>query len=267
MELADCDRKKNLYSKAANHYREAIQLLESKSEHMMYTRDEYLIACFVLMQLEYRRRNYSTAIDYCNNFMTNSKHISSNVRSIISLYYQLIMLRLNGQECQLSDFLSIAGQGTKIERVFFENAVLAFRAHEQFDSAIRLEMTFGSLLRKSELKSKLSLALTYLEQYRLEFYQRLVMRKEDSQRIIGLIQSLLTEYPPFEGDHASLEYFLVLAQWYYLSQIIVQEEQTIVMASRMIKYFLFVGLMRDKGGRKIVRDNCYTCGQAVGLLL
>ncbi|GFH58379.1 predicted protein [Chaetoceros tenuissimus] len=88
------------------------------------------------------------------------------------------------------------------------------------------------------------------------------MRKEDSQRIIGLIQSLLTEYPPFEGDHANLEYFLVLAQWYYLSQIIVQEEQTIVMASRMIKYFLFVGLMRDKGGRKIVRDNCYTCGQA-----
>lgn len=86
-------------------------------------------------------------------------------------------------------------------------------------------MMCGSLLRSSELNSKLSLALTYLEQYRVQFRQRSLMRKEDIQRITSLMDSLVAKYP-FEG-HSNFDYCLVLAQFYYLSQNCdgVQEEE------------------------------------------
>jgi len=81
-----------------------------------------------------------------------------------SLYYQLIMLRLSGQEFQLSDFVSKIEQehnnGHEGIFNFFEEAVFTFRAHKQFEPAIQLEMALGSQMRSNVLKSKLSLALT-----------------------------------------------------------------------------------------------------------
>lgn len=278
-----------LYSQGINQYKQVIRLVESKKElklmigfkasvlgglTMHTTYEHFLVTSFLLMYTEYCRFHYKEAIDYYNNFMTSSKYTRQNpyLRSIVSLYYQLIMLRLDGRQCQLSDFIDyITLHIHKDEALnscipyLFKAAVSAFRAHKQFDLAIRLEISCGSLVQ-SPIKSKISLALTYLEQYRVEFRQRSQTRKEDIQRIDSLIDSLQTEYPLIEGDqcvrtrpYGSPEYFLVLAQWYYLSHTTAQEEKSITMALSLVKCFLpeLTRVYVEK-----VRDHCHTCGQA-----
>ena len=266
-----------LYSQGINQYKQVIRLVESKKELMigfkasvlglkMYTTyDLYFVISFHLMHSEYCRFHYKEAIDYYNNFMTSSKYTrqSPNLRSIGSLYYQLIMLRLDGRQCQLSDFIDYITLCMHEDEAFnacipylFMAAVSAFRAHKQFDPAIRLEIACGSLVQ-SPIKSKISLALTYLEQYRVEFRQRSQTRKEDIQRINSLIASLHMEHPIIEG---SPEYFLVLAQWYYLSHTTAQEEKSITMALSLVKKCFLPELTRVYV--ETVRDHCHTCGQA-----
>ena len=93
-------------------------------------------------------------------------------------------------------------------------ATLAFRTHKMYDSAIRLEMTCRSLVM-SPFDSKISLALTYLEQYRLVFHQKSQIRKEVFSTMNSLITSMMEEHQL--RSFGSPEYMLVLAQWYYLT--------------------------------------------------
>ncbi|GFH53794.1 predicted protein [Chaetoceros tenuissimus] len=195
MQGAIKDYKDHMYSKSANESREAIRLLESKKELMEYTSYEHLLAFYILMTLEYKRRNYNAALDCYNDIMSKSRHISS-LRDAALLYYQLLMLRLNGQECQLSNFIHHIPRDGKTATIICFEATLAFRAHKMYDSAIQLEMTCGRLLW-NPLESKLSLALTYLEQYRVEYHQRSQMREEDFSTMRSLIVSIQEDYVEF----------------------------------------------------------------------
>ncbi|GFH58318.1 predicted protein [Chaetoceros tenuissimus] len=286
--LRECDKlmcgafdyiNEHLYSKGISQFRAVVRLVESKKELMkVYNSDDYtfgrmhFITYFLLMYYEYQRHHYKEAIDCYNNFMAHPEDISPYLRSIGSLYYQLIILRLHSKECQVSDFINYITPPkddtipiTCPENIFMA-AVFAFRAHKQYDFAIRLEVARGSLIL-TPFKSKISLALTCLEQYRVEFRQRSQMRKGDIPRITSLVDSLVTEYPPSEGrtdladfvDFADVEYCLVLAQFYYLTRNSnsVQEEESIAKALKCVKRLLPV-----REG-KIVQDRCYTCYQAV----
>lgn len=217
------------------------------------------------MILEYRRRNFSAALDYCNYIMSTSRHICTLHRDVALLFRQLIMLRLNGQECQLSDFIHFISsrEGNNIVIITCSEVIFTFRAHKMYDSAIRLEMTCGSLVW-SRLDSKLSLALTYLEQYRVEFHQRSQMREEDLSTIFSLVYSIMRDYPL--ANNRSFEYLLVLGQWYYLTHTSFVDEcvrkslnklaQSMIMeslhfSSPLLPYSCFG------------KDICYTCGQVV----
>lgn len=72
------------------------------------------------------------------------------------------------------------------------------------------------------MDSKISLPLTYLEQYRVDFNQRSKLREKDCIIMVSLINSLQVEYPT--ADNPSFEYLLVLAQWYYLGHTIHDNE-------------------------------------------
>ncbi|GFH47133.1 predicted protein [Chaetoceros tenuissimus] len=259
------DMMEDMFSKGINRYREAIRLLESKKELMVYTRGRCIIAYYLLMYHEYKRRNYKEAIDCYNKLMAHSVGANSKFIGIVSLYYQLIMLRNSSQECQLSDFIHniTLANGTMTSTDIWNiciGAISAFRAHKLFDSAIGLELTCGSLVQSPHL-SKISLALTYLEQYRVEFRQRSQMRKDDIRRIISLMDSLVTEKPPFEG-YAYFDYCLVLAQCYYLTSTqTAQEEKRTTRASKFVEQFL--SALTDEDGSKIAQDRCFTCDQAV----
>ncbi|GFH56031.1 predicted protein [Chaetoceros tenuissimus] len=246
-----------LLSNAADQYRKVIRHLESKKELRVYT-----TAYILLFTLEYYRRNYNAAID-CLCSMKSSASCTEEV----SLYYQLIMLRLSGQEFQLSDFVSKIEQeyksGNKAIGNFFEEAVFTFRAHKHFESAIRLEMALGSLMRSNVLETKLSLALTYLEQYRIEFKglqrSKKDIRKNFVRDLNVFITSMQVEYPP--NDHRSSEYALVLAQWYYIIHPVFDddkaEKQLIDGASEMIESYL------ECASKLLPFQRCFTCDQAV----
>ena len=257
------DMMEDLISKGINQYRESIRLLESKKELMVYTRDRRIIGYYLLMFHEYQRRNYKEAIDCYNNLMADSVGANSKFIGIVSLYHQLIMLRLSGQECQLSDFIHYItlADGTMTTTDIWNicmAAVSAFRAHKLFVSAIGLEMACGSLIQSPQL-SKISLALTYLEQYRVEYNQRSQMRTEDIQRITSLMHSLMREKPPQSG-YAYFEYCLILAQCYYLSQVF-YDKRTTTKTSQLVEHFL--SAITDEDGSKIAQDSCFTCDQAV----
>lgn len=262
---ADRDVRERLFSKAAKQIREIIRILESKKKLMVYTREKHLGAYLSLIHLEYLRRNYKAAIDCCNYV----QGISSEFRVVVSLYHKLIMLRMNGQECQVTNFLNvISRKSNTIEKLVFQEAVLAFRVHKQYDCAIRLEMACGSSQRSSELKSKLSLILTYLERHRVDFQKRSQMRKEDYLSICSLMLSL-KEGNPLELDNAD-QYSLVFAQWDYLTHTLASnesaKEEGIISALANVKAFLYCSLevVLDFGGSsKIGLDRCYTCNQAV----
>ncbi|GFH55984.1 hypothetical protein CTEN210_12460 [Chaetoceros tenuissimus] len=260
--LAENDVDKALYSKAVNQYREAIRLLDSKKELMVYTGGLQSWACFLLMTLEYRRRNYKAAINCYNLVMAGSRHMNSQFKDLISPYYQMIMLRLSSQECQLSDFIHFLSQEDNTAKVFYGEAVLAFRAHKMYDSAIKLEMACGSF-HCSAFEIKISLALTYLEQYRLEFHQRSEMREKDFATMRSLITSIQTEYPI--KDHGSFEYLLVVAQWYYLVHTLIgnkedKEESIDAMKSMIEACLKFASPLLPYS--RLGEDKCYTCGQA-----
>ncbi|GFH56029.1 predicted protein [Chaetoceros tenuissimus] len=269
------DLEKALFSTGVSQIKQAIRLLESKKELIVYTREEQINVFCTLMTSEYRRWNYKAAIDCYNYIKANPRHGHPTFRSTASLYYQLIMLRLSGQECQLSDFIHYIlheDRDLVFYALIFTDAVLAFRAHKQFDSAIRLEMTIQSQTRSTTLKRKLSLALTYLEQYRVDFHKRSEMRNEDIGRINDLIDSLMTEYPP-DGNfssYGSSEYCLVLAQWYYLicNQAIAygknSKQTSIIMATKMVGVFIYRSSKKVSSERwEIKMSNCCTCDQAV----
>ncbi|GFH61923.1 predicted protein [Chaetoceros tenuissimus] len=266
-----CDNRKLLYSKAANKLRKTIQLLESKNELKMYTLDKQLVVCYLLMSVEYERKNYKAAIDCYNYIVSKSRNKNFSFSASISLYYQLIMLRLNGQDYQISDFIHEISREKQERSFLFEDTVHAFRAQKQFDAAIRLEMTCGSLRCSTELKSKLSLALTYLERYRIEFHQRAQMRKEEFFTMNSLITRMIAQFP-LENNY-SPEYCLVLAQWYYLTHTLDGNkgaEEESMQASTSVLDFLYQSLTvytdEDNGIWEIVQDNCYTCGQAVTIV-
>ncbi|GFH61921.1 predicted protein [Chaetoceros tenuissimus] len=174
------------------------------------------------------------------------------------------MLRLCGQECNISDFFHMIEE-EEADCVFPE-AISTFRAHKQFDAAIRLEMKFGPLMRRTTLKSKLSLALTYLEQYRLEFHQRAQMRKKDFSTMNSLIVPLLKEYPI--KKNFCFEYCLVVAQWYYLTHTLLGHTETRNKlndaASTWIAACLPISTpIEITPFRCLGEEKCYTCTQAV----
>ncbi|GFH53814.1 predicted protein [Chaetoceros tenuissimus] len=282
MEGADNDVRDGLYSKGANQYREVIRILESKKNLMVYTLGQQSTACVLVMNAEYQRRNYKAALDCYNYFMTKSKSDTSkfgeafsSLGDTASLYHQLIMLRLNGQECQLSDFLhsiSLEGNATSLKgntaAIMCMEAVFAFRAHKQFDSAIRLEMACGSLRWNpfkhwNPFKGNMSLALTYLEQHRVEFHQRSEMREEDFSTMRSLITPIQTEYPI--EHNMSFTYCLIVAQWYYLTHTLLSDkekrEQLINAASSMVEGCLECASPLLPYSRPS-ENKCYTCGQA-----
>lgn len=173
------------------------------------------------------------------------------------------MLRLNGQKCQLSDFIHyITRKGNSTGMLCLE-ATLAFRAHKMYDSAIRLEMTCGSLVM-SPFDSKISLALTYLEQYRVEFHKRSQMRKDDIDTMNSLIVPILKEC--LIKKNFSFEHCLIFAQWYYLTHTIVGNEKIrerlINAASEMVEVCLECASLLLPYSC-FGEDKCYTCGQAV----
>ena len=265
MDGAYFDGWEGLYSKAVKQMRVGIQLLESKKELMVYTKDEHASTNLSLMTFEYERKNFKAAIDCYNLVMGGSKHktCSPHLRGTISLYYQLIMLRLYGKECQVSDFVHcISRQGNRITNIICMEAIVAFRAQKQFDSAIGLEKACGSMIW-SPLESKLSLALTYLEQYRLDFHRRPQMRRKDFSTMDSLITSLQVEYPI--QYYTRFEYCLVLAQWHYLTQTLSDNKETrerlIDATPEMVEAILRSGSPLPQHS-KLSEDSCYTCGQA-----
>ncbi|GFH55981.1 predicted protein [Chaetoceros tenuissimus] len=263
-EALNDERRERLYSKAANQYREVIQLLDSKKELLVYTRDQQLEAYLSLMNVEYRRQNYKAALDCYHYFMANSRHLSSRYRGFVNLFHQLSMLRLNGQESKIADFINFISQEGEIASLVFIEAIFAFRAHKMYDAAIKLEITCGPLMRKP-LESKLSLAMTYLEYYRIEFHKRSDIRKKDFFTMNSLITSMMEEYPV--ESNVSAEYMLVLAQWYYLTHTLAvdksKKEKTITSAFSAFGMFLYSIVVPDERCTKIKQDKCYTCGQAV----
>ena len=174
------------------------------------------------------------------------------------------MLRLSGQECQIKDFIHFISREGEVAIFIFNEAVFAFRAHKMYDSAIRLEMACGSLMRQP-FESKLSLAMTYLEQYRLVFHQKSQIRKEVFSTMNSLITSMMEKYQL--ESFGSPEYMLVLAQWYYLTHPLAvdksEKEESIISAFTMVELFLTSIVVTDEGLTKIKQNKCYTCDQAV----
>ena len=84
--------------------------------------------------------------------MYNGNRIYKN----LLINYVLAVLRLNGQECKLSDFLEQEYKPSEEAiREFPEESVLTFNFHKLFDSAIQLETALGSHVRQP-LDSKIS---------------------------------------------------------------------------------------------------------------
>lgn len=261
MDVATEDLEDELFSKVANQYREVMRLLESKKELMVYMNiiDRHLDAYYFLLLVEYRRRNIKEVIDCYNNFMAKSRNISTELRDSVVLFHQLSMLRLNGKECQVSDFIHYISEEGMNDPMIYIEALFALRAHKMYDSAIQLEMACGSLMR-SPFKRKLSLALTHLERYRVEFHKRSQMRKEDFSTMNSLITSMITsiiEHP--SKSNGGPQYILVLAQWYYLTHALAADK-----IIEMVQIFLYSSiLVLDKICNKMKQDHCYTCDQAV----
>ncbi|GFH55982.1 predicted protein [Chaetoceros tenuissimus] len=124
------DAEEGLYSKAANQNRQAIRLLESKKVAMVHTRLKHLFKCyFLFMHVEYQRRNYKAALDWYKYIMSKSRQNSLNFRGNVILFHQLSMLRLNGQKCQLSDFIHYISRKSETPNIIYIEAIFAFRAH------------------------------------------------------------------------------------------------------------------------------------------
>ncbi|GFH58533.1 predicted protein [Chaetoceros tenuissimus] len=258
------NERKELNSKAAIQYREAIRILESKREFLAHTR-HLLEAYSSLLIVEYRRRSYKAALDCYTYFIARDRQNNSQFRGFVNLFHQLIVLRQNGQECQIKDFIHFISRKGEVAISIFIEAVFAFRAHKMYDSAIRLEMACGFLMRQP-FESKLSLALTYLEQYRNVFNQKSQIRKEAFSTINSLITPMMEKFLQLES-FSSPEYMLVLGQWYYLTHTLAvdksEKEKCIISAFTMVELFLNSIVVIDEGLTKIKQDKCYTCGQAV----
>ncbi|GFH56023.1 predicted protein [Chaetoceros tenuissimus] len=263
MDGAADDLREGMFSKAIKQIRQAIRLLESKKELLVFTKDNRESAYFSLLTFEYDRKNYNAAIDLYNIVMTGSKHKthSPQFRDFFILYYQLIMFRLHGQECKLSDFTHFISMEGNIASIIFMEAIAIFRAHKQFDSAIRLEITCGPLMRKPS-KTKLSLALTYLEQYRLDFHQRLEMRRKDFSTMKRLITSLQVKHPI--EYNKSFEYCLVFAQWYYLTHTLhnKDERERMINTPQVLLEACLQSASPVLDPSHLIKDSCYSCGQA-----
>ena len=141
------NERKELNSKAAIQYREAIRILESKREFLAHTRHLQLEACSSLLIVEYRRRSYKAALDCYTYFIARDRQNNSEFRGFVNLFHQLIILRQSGQECQVEDFIHFVSQEGEDARCIYIEAIFAFRAHKMYDSAIRLEKACGSLRR------------------------------------------------------------------------------------------------------------------------
>ena len=244
---------KRLYSDSISGIMDALQFIEAKetviTRHVKGTEYEtvfyyeYLIMrVYSSLAIEYYTVcNYEGVIQIYNWFTSKfnsataleavtSTSNSYELMNLVMIYYELALIR--------------AGEDTFATSFIFQNApnymknakdrgsanvcrltiLSCLRATKNFDDAIYMGMQFvsiGNLVRKEELELAVSLAITYIERYRVEFYQR--SKKENKQEFVRIGQFIAHTVPTRNWDFMSynntellLSHSVALAQWYYL---------------------------------------------------
>ncbi|GFH56025.1 predicted protein [Chaetoceros tenuissimus] len=277
-------KKKNLHSKAKNEVREAIRILESKKPLMIGTiiDEKYYWMLFsqyfaALMEIEYESCNYEVVLACFDQHIlpyeyeiVNASKMPSTPETCfyrIKLFYLLSKLRKENEDYHEDGVFNCIEMMQKYEKQVFILDIYAtsgtFVVLKRYNAAYRLWEKCTALPNKLMFISKLLLAKSYLELHRGEICQ------PDStetyhrfHEMKALFDNMEEEHPIHDNDFS--EYFLVLAQWYYLTHKLDEGEtnENLVIASGCLKHFLGTSL-----GNSIFlsesKGACSTCCQAV----
>ncbi|GFH53854.1 predicted protein [Chaetoceros tenuissimus] len=285
---------KNLYSDAVSSLKEAVQFVEAKeaiivkAERGIYLFYEYLIKKTYrrLIATEYNtRRNYEEVIQICNCF-TSKFNYTTAIKGVVTssfmeesvilimMYRDLALIRVsNDISADSSLFQDVPKYMKDADRdsatMCKEQIVSCLRATKNFGAAIDMDMKFASIRdldEGEEKESAASLAITYIERYRVEFHKH--TEEENKLEFSRLSKFIAHTAPKQKQDWDALRYNntdlrfshgVALAQWYYLlsKQMKSDEKMWTDLRSQAIYYVL--AFIAKKWQMK---DNCFYCHQA-----
>ena len=287
---------KRLYSDSISGIMEVLQFVEAKEEtitrHLKGTNYEsmfyyeYLIMrVYSSLAIEYYIVcNYEEVIQIYNWFtskfnsaaalkMVTSTRNSKELMNLIMIYHELALIRVGNNIFANSFTFQQATNYMKNAKdrgsanVCRLNILSCLRATKNFDAAIDMGMQFvsiGNLEKKEVLELQVSLAITYIEIYRVEFYQR--TKKENKQGFVRVGQLIAHTVPTRNWEFMSynnaellLSHSVALAQWYYLQSQAVKSGDKEWTEFRREAIFYARAFIAKKWQMK---DNCFYCHQA-----
>lgn len=224
-----------------------------------------------LLWCEYRRWNFEKVFeiyDYLEtSHLLNSKQECyvdgySKYIFLTNLCYELALIRSgasNANPSRVSDYiLEETKRDPKFGAQHVEPVVNALRSSKKFDTLV-------DLLKKLLLipnfpdpaTTKVSLLVTYIERYRVEFHQR--SKRKDFHLIHNLHQHIKEKHPDYkDARKIGYDYCFALAQWYYLCHKLSDEKHIKEKAIRAT----FCYLEKVLNGKWIDRKSCSLCHQA-----
>ena len=278
--------------------KEALQFIEAKQAIIVKAAkkiDNHLVYEFLIMQtyknlmaVEYKDRcNYEEVIQIYKcftskfNCATALKAVTGNsyleeLMILIMMYRDLALIRVSNDICADSFIFRFATN--YLEQTDGDNAykckeliVRCLRASKNFDAAIDMERKFLSIRNLDEDEdtefrsvSDASLAITYVEKYRVEFHKH--TRKENEQEFDRITQFLRHASSKQNGEPVGYNYAelqpshaVAIAQWNFLLSKTLKKEDKNWTEMRRNAIYCVQMLIATKWRMK---DNCFYCHQA-----
>ncbi|GFH53853.1 predicted protein [Chaetoceros tenuissimus] len=285
---------KSLYSDALSIMKEAVQFVEAKEaiivkaereRHLFY---EYLIlqAYVTLIGMAHNDHcNYEEVIQIYNSFTSKFNRATvfkivssrSNLKdfiTLITIYHELALIRVSNH-VSADSIILFEGATNYMKKTDRDKAssckeqiVKCLRATKNFGAAIDMDRKFTSvrnLDKYEKLESVASLAITYIERYRVEFHKH--TKKENKQIFDRLNKFMLRATRKCDWDALScytelqLSYGIAHAQWYFLLSKALkkknEDETWVGLRTKAIDCVQM--LIADKWHMK---DSCFYCHQA-----
>lgn len=265
----------NLFSAVSSHAREILQFLESKMEAMSKAADgqlhydDLLVQTFKLfIWTEYRCWNFEKVIEIHNEVQSRNL-LNSDVGlpgcspfvEMIQLGHELALIKRDRRNIDPSFVSNYILQETKNGNDLVskkrELVINALRASKKFNAVIDLAKNLLLLPNLPDPASvKMSLLVTYIERYRVEYDRR--SKKEDYFLIRNLFCHIVEKYSVLQQSQecSGCEYPLALAQWTYLCHKLSKD------GPRENYRMAILGLEKVVESKWKDRDYCTLCDQA-----
>ena len=284
---------KSLYSDAVSSLKEAIQFIETKETIIVKAKKEDLFYEYLIMKTyriliatEYNtRRNYEEVIQIYNCFTSNfncttamkvvtTSRFLEELMILIMMYRDLALIRVSNDSStdsfllqNVPNYLKCADRDSATRCK--EQIVSCLRATKNFDAAIDMDKKFASIRdldEEEEIESAASLAITYIERYRVEFHKH--TEEENKHELRRLSKFISHTAPKEKHDWDALRYNnidlhlshgVALAQWYYLLTKQMKRDEKLWTDLRRKAIECVQMLIAEKWDMK---DNCFYCHQA-----